>query len=75
MPEPKAIPYTWLYTDGGADVPVTDSHSARVARNEKDATPLMRTIIRLVGPSAAARILAEVAAEEEERAAEKGGGK
>ena len=75
MPEKKATPYTWLYTDGGGDVPATDSKAARLVRDEKDAALLLRATVRQIGLAATLRLLAEVAAEGEVAAAAKKGGK
>ena len=74
MPGTKAIPYTWRYTDGGADVTATDSREARLIRDEKDAAVLLRVIVKRFGLDATAKLLAEVAAEDTEPTDAKKGG-
>jgi hypothetical protein len=75
MPEKKATPYTWLYANGGGEVPATYSKAARLVRDEKGAALLLRAVVKQVGLVPALRLLAEVAAEGELAEAEKKGGK
>ena len=58
MPEKKATPYTWLYANGGGEVPATDPKAARLVRDEKDAALLLRAVVKQVGLAAAIRLLA-----------------
>ena len=75
MPKKTAAPYTWLYTDGGGDVPATDSQAARLVRDEKDAALLLRATVNQIGLAATLRLLSQVAAEGEVAGASKKGGK
>jgi hypothetical protein len=75
MPKKTDAPYTWLYTEGGGEVPATGSKAARLVRDEKDAALLLRATVKRIGLAATLRLLADVAAEGEvAEAAKKGGG-
>ena len=68
MPNKKADPppdadYTWLYSDGSGPVPATDSHAARLFRNDEDAAMLLRAIVKQIGLSATLKLLSEMAAD------------
>ena len=75
MPEKKATPHTWLYTEGGGEVSDEDLKDARLVRDEKDAALLLRAVVKQVGLAAALKLLTEVAAECEEAEPTKKGGK
>ena len=75
MPGQKAEAYTWLYTEGGGEVPATDSQAARLVRNEKDAVLLLRALVKQIGLPAVLRLLSKVSAECAEDVATKQGGK
>jgi hypothetical protein len=75
MPEKKATPHTWLYTEGGGEVSAKDLKDARLVRNEKDAALLLRAVVKQVGLAAALKLLTEVAGECEEAGTAKKGGK
>jgi hypothetical protein len=75
MPGKKAEAYTWLYTEGGGEVPATDSKAARLVRNEKDAALLLRALVKQIGLPAVLRLLSKVSADCVEDVATKQGGK